>query len=172
MNVKGIFKAAFPFISAAASAGGPLGTMAAGAIGKALGVDKVDDVEQAIASATPEQMLELKKAEQDFQVRMAELGFESVEKLEAIASADRDSARKREMVVRDMTPKILAYSLVGGFVGMAYLVLFHRMSADSALAGAVVGYLSAKAEQVVTYYFGSSAGSAAKTELLAKAQAQ
>ena len=40
---------------------------------------------------------------------------------------------------------------------------------DSVLAGTLVGYLSAKAEQVLAYYFGSTKGSADKTALLADA---
>ncbi len=38
-----------------------------------------------------------------------------------------------------------------------------------ALAGALVGYVSAKAEQVIAYYFGSSSGSEQKTEIMGKA---
>ena len=37
---------------------------------------------------------------------------------------------------------------------------------ESAMAGTLVGYLSAKAEQVVAFYFGSSAGSQKKDEML------
>jgi hypothetical protein len=168
LNIKGIFKNAFPFISAAASVGGPLGTMAANAVGKALGVEKIDDIEQSIAGANPEQMLALKNAEQEFAAKMAELGFNTIEKLEEIAAADRASARQREIAIRDNTPKNLAYIIIGAFIGMAYMVLFKRMSADSALAGAVIGYLSAKAEQVTNYFFGSSLGSSVKTAILEK----
>ena len=49
---------------------------------------------------------------------------------------------------------------------MAYGVLFMHISVDSALAGTVIGYLSAKAEQVLTYYFGSTIGSKMKTRML------
>lgn len=48
-------------------------------------------------------------------------------------------------------------------------MLFGQVQADTVLAGTVIGYLSAKAEQVVAYYFGSTAGSAKKSELLAQA---
>ena len=64
---------------------------------------------------------------------------------------------------------MLAYTIIFAFVAMAFSVLFGTMTAESTLAGAVIGYLSAKAEQVVAYYFGSSAGSAAKTAILADA---
>jgi hypothetical protein len=82
MGAMSFLKTMFPFISAAASLGGPLGTMAANAVGKALGVDKVDaspnGIESAItkAGASPEQIAAMQKAEQDFQVEMQKLGFE------------------------------------------------------------------------------------------------
>jgi hypothetical protein len=40
---------------------------------------------------------------------------------------------------------------------------------DEGAAGALVGYVSARAEQVTAYYFGSSSGSKQKTEIIGKA---
>ena len=45
-------------------------------------------------------------------------------------------------------------------------VVFGHSVADSTITGAIIGYLSAKAEQVVSYYFGSSAGSKDKDETI------
>lgn len=53
-NFKSVFKNLFPFISAAASIGGPLGTLAANAVGGALGVNvdpTQDGIDQAITDA-------------------------------------------------------------------------------------------------------------------------
>jgi hypothetical protein len=97
--VSGIRKA-FPFISAAASLGGPFGVMAAAAVGKAIGADKPpqgteDSITNALATAmaNPDQLLALKKAEQDFQVKMNEMGLD----LEKIAADDRASARAMQV---------------------------------------------------------------------------
>lgn len=167
MDWKTIVGTVAPWIATALT--GPLGGMAVGAVADALGLsDKTESsIKQALSGATPEQMLALKQADQNFAARMQELGFQNIQALEKIAADDRDSARKREMSVQDYTPRILAYLIVGGFLGMAYGVLFKQMSADSVLAGTIIGYLSAKAEQVAAYYFGSTAGSKQKTELLA-----
>jgi hypothetical protein len=170
VNVKGIFKAAFPFISAAAAAGGPLGTMAANAIGKTLGADKVDDIEQAIAGATPEQMVELKKTEDAFALQMAQLKFESVEKIEEISAADRDSARKREIAVRDKTPMIIAFAITGGFFTLLFILVRHAVPEGSRdVLNIMLGSLGTAFVGIINYYFGSSAGSAEKTKLLAEA---
>lgn len=171
--MKEFLKKAFPFISAAATAGGPLGILAAGAVGKALGVDKVeptiDGVASVIAKAQindPETLFKLEQEEHRFKAEMEKLGFSHVEELERIAASDRASAREREIALRDITTRILAYVIVGGFFAVLISTLFGYAQVESAMAGALVGYASAKAEQVVTYYFGSSAGSARKTELL------
>lgn len=84
---------------------------------------------------------------------------------------DRDSAREREIGVKDSTNKILAFVIVGAFVCLVASTLLGYAKVESALAGTLVGYLSAKCEQVLAYYFGSSRGSAQKTELLARAPA-
>jgi len=153
----------------ATALGGPLAGAAVAAIGDALGMSDAtkDKIEKALTSGsmTGEQLAAIQTAEIAFKQRMAELGID----LERIATEDRDSARKREMTVMDWTPRVLAFAIIGGFLGMAYGVLFGQMQADSVLAGTVIGYLSAKAEQVAAYYFGSTAGSVKKSELLANA---
>lgn len=178
MGFKDIFRTAFPFISAAASLGGPLGTMAAAAVGKALNLDNVPNTSEGIADAIsaatskdPDAMLKLKQAEEAFQLQMTQLGFENVEKLEELAAQDRASARQRETVVRDKTPAILAYFVSCGFFSLLYLLAFHSIPAESQrILDVMVGSLGTAWIGVITYYFGSSAGSDRKTELLASVQ--
>ena len=86
--------------------------------------------------------------------------------LERLANEDRDSARRREINLRDWTPRVLAFAILLAFFAMAGGVLFGELKATDAMAGAIIGYLSAKAEQVVAYYFGSSAGSKQKTQIM------
>ena len=82
--------------SIASAVGGPLAGMATKAISEAL-LGKPDGTEEELAQAaikaTPEQLLALKKAENDFALQMRELDID----LERIAGADRDSARNREI---------------------------------------------------------------------------
>lgn len=166
----GVLGAVAPKIATAL--GGPLAGMAVQAVGAALGLSddaSKDDVLAAVAKATPEQLLALKKADQDFAVRMRELDID----LERIAAGDRDSARRRESETKDWTPKVLAFVIVTGFFAVVAYVLGWGLTgmdaAAAAFAGSLVGYVSAKAEQVVAYYFGSSAGSQKKDILLAQA---
>lgn len=145
--------------------GGPLGGIAVKAIAGALGLSEQTEeaVAQALSGASPDDLLKLKQADQQFAKDMKALDID----LERIHAGDRDSARKREAVIGDKTTRNLAYMVVGSFIGVVIAMLFAQVTVESAMAGALVGYLSAKAEQVIAYYFGSSAGSKAKDAALA-----
>lgn len=173
---KSILKTMFPFISTAATLGGPLGAMAANAVGKAIGVDKLEpgQIETAITEAQikdQEALAKLKQAEYDFKLQMEQLGFDNIEKMEAIAAADRASARAREIAVRDHTPQILAYAVTIGFFGLLILMMFRQLPAGSEnIASIMLGALTTQLSSVYSYFFGSSSGSAAKTRLLAQSK--
>jgi len=173
-DIKRVLGTAAPWLATAI--GGPMAGQAVSVISNALGLKsgaKVEDVQAALAAGqlTGDQLLKLKEADQDFQKAMTLAGFENTEKLAQLAMEDRDSARVRETKIQDSTPRILAYVIVGSFVGVVIATLSGKSKVDSVLAGTLIGYLSAKCEQVIAYYFGSSAGSAEKTQLLAKAPA-
>lgn len=154
----------------ASAVGGPLAGMAVRTISEVL-LGKPDGTEgelaEAAAKATPEQLLALKQAEQDFAVKMRELDID----LERLSNADRDSARNREIKTKDWMPRVLALVVVGGFMLTVFMVLAGYVEGmkDPLMAttvGTLIGFVSAKCEQVVAYYFGSSAGSKAKDEAM------
>lgn len=150
--------------------GGPLAGLAVDAIGKALGVEgaTMTTVKDTLTKGqlTGEQIVAMKNAENSLAIRLRELEID-IAKLDV---ADREGARKREFETKDNTNKILAYLIILSFILTVTGVLFGGMRAESVLAGTLIGYLSAKAEQIVAYYFGSSKGSKEKTDLLAQAE--
>jgi hypothetical protein len=172
-NLSSIFKKVVPWLSAVVTGGIPgLVGQAAKEIGQVIGKDvapTIDSVAQAIAGATPEQIIKLRELDQQFQARMQELGFENVEELERIAAEDRASARQREVAVRDWTPKTLAVVVTAGFFGILSILFFHGVppEAHDALM-LMIGSLGTAWATIVAYYFGSSAGSARKSELLSQ----
>jgi hypothetical protein len=153
--------------SIASAVGGPLAGMATRAISEAL-LGKPDGTEaeltEAAAKATPEQLLALKTAEQDFAVKMRELDID----LERIANADRDSARNREVKTRDWTPRLLAGLITAGYFGALFYMLRNGLPQHGGSEAMLVmlGTLGTAWGGVVAYYFGSSAGSKAKDEAL------
>ena len=173
IDIKKIIGTAAPWLATAL--GGPLAGQAVSAIANAMGLkpdSKIEDIQKALAAGqlTGDQLVAMKQAELQFQQAMQQAGFADTEKLASIAEQDRDSARQREAKVMDWTPRVLAYLIVGSFIGVVVCTLAGWSRVDSVLAGTLIGYLSAKCEQIVAYYFGSSAGSAEKTALLAQAQ--
>ena len=132
--------------------GGPMGGMAANMIADVLGVpNNPKSIEKAIQEATPEQMLELKKVEQDFELKMKELEVD-VFNLEV---ADGQDARKT--FSKDWTARIVGVSVVGGFMGYIFLVTLQPPEQNSeALINLVLGYLGGLASAVISFYFGAS----------------
>lgn len=171
-DVKGMLVTLAPTV--AATLGTPLAGTAVAALESVFGLapdgtttDRQNALSVALSGATPDQLLALKKADLDHAENMAKLGFDNIEKIEALASSDRDSARKREMEVKDNTPKILAYSLVLGFFATLGFMLFASVPVASRdLLNIMLGMLGTSFTGVVAYYFGSSAGSAEKNQLL------
>ena len=152
--------------SIATAVGGPLAGMATRAISEAL-LGKPDGTEDellnAAKSATPEQLLALKQAEQSFVVKMRELDLD----LERISNEDRNSARNREIKTGDYTPKLLAAAVTFGFFGVLFWMIANGLPANGGEAMLVMlGTLGTAWGAIVSYYFGSSAGSREKTQAM------
>ena len=152
--MKGLFKniigAVAPTLGTAI--GGPMGGMAANMIADVLGVpNDQKSIETAIQNATPEQMLELKKAEQAFEVQMKELDVD-VFKLET-----QDKQNARSMFSKDWTARIIGLFTIGGFLGYIFLVTLQPPEQNSeALINLVLGYLGGLASAIISFYFGAS----------------
>lgn len=162
-EAKGILSKFAPVLASAV--GGPLAGAATSAIIGALGLAPDTTPEQAataVVGATPDQMLQLKKADQDFAEKMKQLGIDA----DKLGNDDRASARAREAAVKDRTPAIMGYTLLVGSLGAAAAVLAGYVPDTSLQAGVVLGYLFSEAKQVLSYYFGSSSSSEAKTAMI------
>ena len=148
--IKNIVGAVAPTIGSAM--GGPLGSMAMNKIADVLGVSNdPKSIQQAIQNATPEQMLELKKAEQEFEVQMEELGVKVFE-LET-----QDKQHARGMCSKDWTARIIGLFTIGGFLGYIFLVTLQPPEQNSeALINLVLGYLGGLASAIISFYFGAS----------------
>ena len=132
--------------------GSPLGGAAVSMIAEKLGVpNNQKAVEKAIQQATPEQLLELKKVEKDFEIKMKELEVD-VFKLET-----QDTQDARKTFSKDWTSKLLGLVVIGGFMGYIFLVTIQPPEQNSeALINLVLGYLGGLASAVISFYFGAS----------------
>lgn len=147
--------------------GGPLAGMAVTAISKALGVEP-EKVEEVISSnkLTSEQIAQIKLAEIELEKQARELGLN----FEKLAVDDRKSARDMQAATRSLVPPLLATSVTVGFFGILGMMLTGRVDASNPALMMMLGSLGTAWTGIIAYYFGSSAGSQAKTEMLSKAQ--
>lgn len=170
MDITSILKTVAPWLATAMT--GPLGGMAITAAADALGLtDKTEaGLKLALSGANADDMLKLKQADQAFSVQMEGLGFDNMEKMAALANADLDSARNREIQVKDRTPKILAYLITAGFFGMLAAMLFKIIPNENRdILNIMLGALGSTFGAVTSYYYGSTRGSETKSALLAQA---
>ena len=152
----------------ATALGGPLAGMAVSAISKAIGVDE-DKVSDLIKDnkLTAEQIAQVKLAEIELQKQANELGLN----FEKLAVDDRKSAREMQATTRSIVPPLLAAIVTVGFFGILVMMLMGKVESDNPPILMMLGSLGTAWTGIIAYYFGSSAGSQAKTEMLSKAPA-
>ncbi len=171
MDWKKIVATVAPWIGTAM--GGPLGGAAVGAVADALGLsDRTESsIKAALSGVTPEQMLALKTADQRFAAQMQEIGFKQLSDMEAIAAGDRKDARDMQKVTRSWVPATLSLVVTSGYFGILVGILNGKFSvSDSQALLLMLGSLSTAWGLVMAFWFGTTADSGRKTELLAKSQ--
>jgi hypothetical protein len=171
MDWKSVISTVAPWIGT--TLGGPLGGLAVTAVAEALGLsDKTEDaIKAAITGATPEYLLALKNADQMFAVQMQELGFKNQQAIAALAVENTKDARAMQVATRTKIPALLAVLITVGFFSILIGLLSGMLTvADNQPLMILLGALSAAWGAVMNYYFGSTAGGQAKTEMIARAK--
>jgi hypothetical protein len=168
MDWMNVVKTVAPWIGTALA--GPLGGLAVEAAATALGVSEktTDALKQALSGATPEQMLSLKKADQDFSVQMQQLGYKTLTDLEAIAAGDRKDARDMQKTTRSRVPAVLSIIVTVGYFGILVGMMTGMLKVqDSQALLLMLGSLSTGWGVVMAFWFGTTNDSGRKTDLLA-----
>lgn len=150
----------------ATAVGGPFAGQATSAIMGALGLTGSDPAAAvaAVAAATPDQLLALKKADNDFATAMEALDISR----DKLVYDDRASARVREAAVKDITPSVLAYGLTLGFFGLiGAAIALPFPEANQNILTMLMGSIGTAWVGAMAYYFGSTAGSREKNTMLA-----
>ena len=152
----------------ATALGGPLAGVAAQAISNAvLGKHDgtPDEVAAAIASGGPDVLLKIKQADNDFALKLKELDID----LEKIAQGDRASARDMRIRSGDWTASILAGFITVGFFGILWLLLHDSIPPDGHdVLLVMIGSLGTAWTSIVSFFYGSSAGSERKNATIAR----
>ncbi len=117
---------------------------------------------QMFTAASPEKLQELKQADNEFKLKMAEIGLKS----EELAVRDTESARKMATDT-SIWPQysLAAVFVVGYFALLGALIWVSVAKGVTAFPQAIlilVGILSAAIPQILHFYYGSTKGSGEK----------
>jgi hypothetical protein len=155
--------------TAAALLAGPFAGMAVQALGEALGIG--EPTQEKIAQAfkngqlSGDQLVAVKLAEQNLALKLEELGV----RREEIDATDRASARQMQVSTRSNVPAALTFILAFGFLGVLTAMFIHPEIKDSPPLMIMLGALAAEFAAACKFWFGSTNGGQAKTDLLARA---
>ena len=169
-----VLKTVAPWLVTALTGGVPgIAAMAATAIAGKLGLTdgSVDAVTSALTGQqmTPEQLLALKQADDDFALKMRQAGFTHAENMagiqvqaDRIAADDRASARNFAAAEHDHTARNLAYMYTVALfavIGLEFLLAARQIRLDDGVMRALdtlFGILIAMVLGSKEYFFGSS----------------
>ena len=143
--------------------GGPLAGLAVTAVSKALGIDesKVNDTIQA-GKLDADQITSIKQAEIELQLKAQELGLN----FETLAVQDRSSARDMQKSTNSYIPPVLSILVTVGFFGILVALMLGKVDSNNQALMIMLGSLGTAWTGIIAFYFGSSAGSQAKDQLL------
>ena len=141
---------------------GPLGGMAIELLSKHLNIDP-KDVQDTINNGklTADQIASVQAAELAIKAKAQEMSLD----FEQLATQDRKSARDMQMTVKSWIPPILAIGITIGFFGIMVGMMSGHVQSSEALM-MLLGSLGTAWTGVIAFYFGSSASSQAKDQLI------
>lgn len=148
---------------------GPLGGAAASFMADKLGLEEktVEAVSEALQSGrmTPDQVAGVKLAELEFQKFLGDNRI----KLEEVHAADRADARKMQATSKSMVPAALSFLVTLGYFGVLLGMMMGKLVVqDSQALLIMLGSLGTAQGLVMAYWFGTTASSGYKNELLAR----
>ena len=148
----------------ASALGGPLAGMAVEALAGKLGVP-ADEAQKVLDSGklSGDQVAAIQQSEIELKAKAQEMGLDFA-KLE---NEDRDSARKMQMTNHSWVPPVMAIGITLGFFGILIGLMSGKVVAGPEIE-IMLGSLGTAWTGVVAFYFGSSASSQKKDDLLHK----
>jgi len=146
---------------------GPYGGIAGQFLADKLTGGDTSKVEAVLANANPQQMLELKKLDQEFALAMEKLDID-VFKLDV---DDRKSAREMTKTSGAMPQVVLSIVYTIGFFALIFALGTGTLQIApdvKDLWTMLIGVLTGAQVQILNFWFGSSRGSAQKSEQLSR----
>lgn len=146
----------------ASALGSPVAGMAVGALESAFGMSG-DDVQKTVESGklTGDQVAALQLAETNLKAKAQELGLD----FSQLGNEDRASARDMQKTVKSWVPPFLALGVTAGFFGILIGLMLGYTKQNPEI-DIMLGSLGTAWTGIVAFYFGSSASSQTKDQML------
>lgn len=146
----------------ATAVAGPLGGLAYEAVSKILNITP-DDAKSIMDSGklTSDQVAAIQQAEIQLKARAQEMGLDFAK----LTVDDRKSARDMQAATRSIVPAVLAFLITFGFFGILAALMSGQVTKSDELM-VMLGALGTSWTGVIAFYFGSSASSQNKDQLL------
>jgi len=157
----------------ATALGGPLAGAAVSMLGKSILGDEnatEEAIAQAISGGSPEVVLKIKEADNNFKLEMEKIGYQR----EKLGYDNTINARAREVAIQQAGRTswemitIAVVSLLSLPSCLALLFLAEPPQTAEAAILILIGTINSMVITVVGYYFGSSIGSKQKTDMMNK----
>jgi hypothetical protein len=149
--------------------GGPLAGQAVSLIESTLGIQPTGDKQAAalaLLSATPDQIIALKKADDDLKQKYLDAGVSIIQ----ASAEDRTSARSMQIQTKSLVAPALAMTIVIAWCVIQGFLLGHSIPTDMReIVARILGTLDSALMLVLSFYFGSSSSSEGKNALIDKA---
>ncbi|KVU64419.1 hypothetical protein WK72_20180 [Burkholderia ubonensis] len=184
MTMLDVLKTIAPWLVTALTGGVPgVAAMAASTIAEKLGISdgSVDAVKAALGGQpmTPEQLLALKQADADFELKMRQAGFTHAENMagihvqaDKVAADDRASARQYAAAEHDHTARNLAYMYTVALfvvIGLEFYLAIGEIKMPDVVKSTLDTLLGVLITMVIgskEYFFGSSSRADKQTALI------
>jgi len=148
----------------ATALGGPLAGMAVSAVAKAIGCEP-DAVQDIISSnkLTAEQVASIQLAELELKKQAQSMNLDFAR----LTAEDKKSARNMQIATKSWIPPVMALGVTCGFFGILFGLMYGQIQ-HAPQIDIMLGSLGTAWTGIISFYFGSSAGSQAKNDLLYK----
>ena len=146
---------------------GPLAGMGVAALAKAIGCEP-EQIQDVISSGklTSDQVAAIQLAELELKKQAQSMNLDFAK----LVAEDKKSARDMQIATKSWIPPVMALGVTCGFFGILAGLMYGQIQ-HAPQIDIMLGSLGTAWTGIISFYFGSSAGSQAKTELLAKAAA-
>ena len=137
--------------------------------GKFLGDENasIEDITKEISCASPERLSEIKRIDNEYQLKIKELEIDVLN----LEVKDRNSARKLARQTTLMPQALISVTYLIVFFASVYFLFSGNLQVENSIltiATMLVGSMGAGQTQILNFWFGSSSGSKEKNELIKK----